>query len=146
MAAEINAVTSRIDTLNRGDTVTSQSDAERKEPALQTNGSADKALSETLAKQRAEQAKENEKSEEERAQFLQAVADNLNESEHLSRRNLQFSVNEDADRTVIKVVDAKSGDVIRQIPSEEVVRLAERLREDSEQVGQVVGMLIDSRI
>ncbi|MEX1221978.1 MAG: flagellar protein FlaG [Idiomarina sp.] len=146
MAAEINAVAPRVDTLNRGDKVTSQSDAERKEPAVQTNGSADKALSETLAKQQAEQAKENEMSEEERAQFLQAVADNLNESKQLNRRNLQFSVNEDADRTVIKVVDAKSGDVIRQIPSEDLVRLAERLREDSEQVGQVVGMLIDSRI
>lgn len=146
MAAEINAVAPRVDGLNRGDKVASQSDAERKEPASQANIAADQALSATLAKQQAEQAKENEKSEEERAQFLQAVADNLNESQQLSRRNLQFSVNEDADRTVIKVVDSKSGDVIRQIPSEDLVRLAERLREDSEQVGQVVGMLIDSRI
>ncbi|RUO65845.1 flagellar protein FlaG [Pseudidiomarina planktonica] len=146
MAAEINAVAPRFDGSNRGDKVASQSDAERKEPASQANIATDRALSETLAKQQAEQAKENEKSEEERAQFLQAVADNLNESQQLSRRNLQFSVNEDADRTVIKVVDSKSGDVIRQIPSEDLVRLAERLREDSEQVGQVVGMLIDSRI
>lgn len=44
-------------------------------------------------------------------------------------RNLEFSLDEDSGITVVKVVDARSGDVIRQIPSEVAVRLAESFRE-----------------
>ncbi len=43
-------------------------------------------------------------------------------------RNLQFQVDSGSGQMVIKVVDADSGDVIRQIPSEEFVRRAQWLR------------------
>lgn len=46
-----------------------------------------------------------------------------------SRRSLNFSVDEGGGRVVVKVTDADSGDVIRQLPSEEALRLAERLSE-----------------
>jgi len=155
MAAEINANMPRFD-ISSGDSARSQSAAnrdpaevfaeDRKASSVKGSQTVEDAVSETMKEQRKEQAKESERSEEERAQFLQEVADSLNESPELGRRDLQFSVNTEADKTVIKVVDSNSGDLIRQIPSEEIVRFAERLREDAEQVGQVVGMLIDSRI
>lgn len=40
------------------------------------------------------------------------------------QRDLQFSVDEDSGRNVVKVIDAKSKEVIRQIPSEEILALA----------------------
>jgi flagellar protein FlaG len=43
------------------------------------------------------------------------------------RRNLNFSLEEASGRVVVKVVDAGSGDLIRQIPSEEALQLAESL-------------------
>jgi flagellar protein FlaG len=43
------------------------------------------------------------------------------------QRDLQFSVDQDSGRTVIKVVDSETDQVIRQIPSEETLRIAEQL-------------------
>jgi flagellar protein FlaG len=45
------------------------------------------------------------------------------------RRSLNFSLEEGSGRVVVKVTDACSGDVIRQIPSEEALQLAENLSE-----------------
>jgi flagellar protein FlaG len=45
------------------------------------------------------------------------------------RRSLNFSLEEGGGRVVVKVTDAGSGDVIRQIPSEEALQLAENLSE-----------------
>ncbi len=44
-------------------------------------------------------------------------------------RNLEFSVDESSGLTVVKVIDSSTGDVIRQIPSEITVKLAESLKE-----------------
>lgn len=40
---------------------------------------------------------------------------------------LEFSVDPDLDRVVVKVMDGESGTVIRQIPQQEVIDLAKRL-------------------
>lgn len=45
------------------------------------------------------------------------------------RRDLNFSVDDSSGRVVVKVTDRASGDVIRQLPSEEALRLAESLEE-----------------
>ena len=48
----------------------------------------------------------------------------LNEYIQHSRRDLHFSVDNDSGRVVVKVIDSETREVIRQIPSEEVVALA----------------------
>ena len=45
------------------------------------------------------------------------------------RRNINFSLDDGSERVVVKVTDADSGDVIRQIPSEEALQMAENLEE-----------------
>ncbi|TXI29897.1 MAG: flagellar protein FlaG [Aquipseudomonas alcaligenes] len=45
------------------------------------------------------------------------------------RRNLDFQLDDSTGRVVVKVTDSESGDVIRQIPSEEALKLAESLQE-----------------
>lgn len=44
--------------------------------------------------------------------------------------DLQFRVDESLGRVIVSVVDAKSGEVIRQMPSEEALRIARHLAED----------------
>ncbi|CAA0099854.1 flagellar protein FlaG [Zhongshania aliphaticivorans] len=53
----------------------------------------------------------------------QAVA-KLNEILKDRERDLEFSVDEDTGRTVLKVIHAESGEVIRQIPPEELLNIA----------------------
>lgn len=43
------------------------------------------------------------------------------------QRNLAFSIDESSGQVVVKVTDRDSGDVIRQLPSEEALRLSEQL-------------------
>lgn len=42
-------------------------------------------------------------------------------------RDLQFSIDEDSGRTVVKVLDTETKEIIRQIPSEELLRMASYL-------------------
>lgn len=46
-------------------------------------------------------------------------------------RNLQFSLDEETGRTVVKVVDTDTNEVIRQIPSEEALAIAQTLDKES---------------
>lgn len=45
------------------------------------------------------------------------------------QRNLSFAVDEESGTMVMKVTDRATGELIRQLPSEEALRLAERLDE-----------------
>ncbi|MFA7269339.1 MAG: flagellar protein FlaG [Sterolibacterium sp.] len=42
-------------------------------------------------------------------------------------QNLQFSMDESSGKTVVRVVDSSTQEVIRQIPSEEVLKMAQEL-------------------
>lgn len=44
-------------------------------------------------------------------------------------RDINFQVDDSSGRVVVKVVDGSSGDVVRQIPSEEALELASRLED-----------------
>ncbi|WP_370978932.1 flagellar protein FlaG [Agaribacterium sp. ZY112] len=65
------------------------------------------------------------------ADLKQQVA-KVNDYVQSVQRDLQFSVDEDLDRTVIKVIDSDSGDVIRQIPEDIFLEIARRLQQDGE--------------
>jgi len=45
------------------------------------------------------------------------------------RRNLDFQLDDSSGRVVVQVINSDSGEVIRQIPSEEALELASRLDE-----------------
>ncbi len=57
----------------------------------------------------------------------QALAEHFNQLAQQSGRELNFSVDQESDQLVIKVMDSGTGKVIRQIPSEEMLRLAREL-------------------
>lgn len=61
----------------------------------------------------------------------QAVS-KINEVVQSVQRDLSFNMDEDSGKTVIRVVDTESGELIRQIPSEEVLAIASQLREFQE--------------
>ena len=64
----------------------------------------------------------------------------------VQNRDLAFSIDEDPARSVVTVIDGQSGDVIRQIPSEEVLALAERIQELQQDVGASVGVFINNEV
>lgn len=64
----------------------------------------------------------------------------------VQNRDLAFTIDENTNRSVVTVKDSKSGDVIRQIPSEEVLKLADRIQELQQDVGDSVGVFINNQV
>jgi flagellar protein FlaG len=56
---------------------------------------------------------------------LQSAVSKLQDYVQNYQRKLSFSVSEETGRTIIKVYDAETDELIRQIPPEETLRLAE---------------------
>ena len=61
---------------------------------------------------------------------VEQVVEELNQVIQFTHRSLQFSVDKGSGKTVIKVVDKETDKVIREIPPEESVKLAERISEN----------------
>ena len=76
------------------------------------------------------------------AEQVSAMVEDLQASlEMLKQKNthLNFSVHEETERIVVRITDQDTGDVIREIPSEEFLNLAARLQE-------MVGLMFDMKI
>ncbi|WP_447045178.1 flagellar protein FlaG [Vreelandella sp. H-I2] len=58
-------------------------------------------------------------------------------NEAMRPRGLEFELSEDTSRVITRVVDRESGEVIRQIPAEEILKIAERLEEMQ---GQIISL------
>lgn len=67
-------------------------------------------------------------------QKLDNAVEQLNQFAQSVQRKLEFSVDEESGKTVIKVIDKESGEMVRSIPSEEVLDMQQRLRETSEAI------------
>ncbi len=74
---------------------------------------------------------EVEKAEEagKRRDVLDDVVKNLNDHVQQYRRELQFQIDDDSGRTVVKVMNVENGEVIRQMPSEQVLAMSHQLSE-----------------
>jgi len=74
------------------------------------------------ARETADTARQGEQPLEEAVSSIQQFVQTV-------QRNLNFSLDDSTGRVVVKVTDGASGEVIRQIPSEEALRLAESLEQ-----------------
>ncbi len=71
--------------------------------------------------------------EERFGQELQGAVSRLNEYVQNIQRKLEFSVDEESGKDVVRVLDKQTDEVIRQIPSEEVLAIARNIAEYTEQ-------------
>ena len=84
------------------------------------------------------QPPEEKKSEPAPEQTLAALAE-INHTLQLAAIGVRFEFDAKADTMVVKVVDVESGKLIRQTPSEEVLRIAKDL-------GNFQGLLVDDKV
>lgn len=74
------------------------------------------------------QAQQRE-SKAEKPEVIVSAAERIREHVQSLQRDLNFSVDDSTGQVVVRVMDGDSGKVVRQIPSEDILRLAERLDE-----------------
>ncbi len=70
---------------------------------------------------------------------LEQVAQQLQDFVGEMNRGLEFSVDKDSGRDVIKVIDKASGDLVKQYPSEEVLDLVSKL-------STMIGSFVDAKV
>jgi flagellar protein FlaG len=75
---------------------------------------------------------------------LQALLDQVGERIQPDLRALSFRVSEEIDGVVVSVIDSQTEELIRQIPTETVVRLAERLKQINAESGST-GLLLNDQ-
>jgi len=88
---------------------------------------------------------ESKKTEEETLELeeaIEVVADFMK----LSTQSVNFQKDETTDKTVIKVFDTESKDLIKQFPSEEVINIAHKILELRQDIGLKTGILLDEHV
>ena len=70
---------------------------------------------------------------------IQEALQKLEKTSYIFDRRFKFSVNREINRIVVKVIDAATDKVIKEIPPEEIQRLVARIRE-------TIGLLVDEKI
>jgi flagellar protein FlaG len=86
---------------------------------------------------------------EQQAQAVQEAVEQLGEFLGVISSDLKISVDSDVNRTVVKVINRSNDEVIRQIPSDEVLALMRRMSEIFQQLApsaDVSGVLLNDRV
>lgn len=85
----------------------------------------------TEGTEKATQVKEKPKEEEKELERedVDKVLEFLNDSSTLFNLSLRFKIHDESSKIVVSVTNADTDEVIRQIPTQEVLDLAERLNE-----------------
>ncbi len=75
---------------------------------------------------------------EDRANQKKKISDAISNLERSYNRTIRFEIDSASDAVIVKVIDKESGDVIRQIPSEELVELSKKIKEHNLHILNVV--------
>lgn len=80
------------------------------------------------------------------AEDLGQAVEDINQFVNSQGRTLNFSVDEESGKPVVKVIDFETKEVIRQIPSEEVLTMAKAIKKLQEDLGSATGLMFDKTI
>lgn len=127
--------------------VTWERQQDRERPAAQETGkvlpqrASESELNSTsiAAGERAKLSQEPEKSRPSNQSSLNSAIAEMKQYVQSVQRDLQFEVDEESNRTIVRVVDSQTGDVVRQIPAEEFLKMAKRMEE-------LDGLLMSERV
>jgi flagellar protein FlaG len=74
------------------------------------------------------------------------TVEEMNQSSTIRNTSLQFVFDERDEPPVVKVIDTDNGEMIRQIPSELVVKLSKAIEEMADNENSRMGFLFDNQI
>lgn len=127
-----------------GNNVVNLRPAARQEIAVRPTQTESKA--QPTAPSEESQASRLEQKNKEETAALRAKVDELNQNAQSVRRSLRFNVDDDTGITVITVRDRETDEVIRQIPSEELLELARYFAEVGEGQSESKGLLLRAEV
>lgn len=90
-------------------------------------------------KTHAETAKADVKRNQPQEETLRVITEQLNDVMSAFNKGLRFEVNEKIDALYVKIINKDTDEVIKTIPSEEVLRMMERMH-------SALGMILDTEV
>jgi len=79
-------------------------------------------------------------------QKLLEAKDTLQAHFDVNNKKLNFSVNGDTGRLIVKVVDPESGEIIKELPSEAVLKMAINIEKFQDNISASSGLLFDEMV
>ena len=58
---------------------------------------------------------------------LQSAVDKINQAMLQANTSVEFSIDQDSNKTLVKVVDTKTGETIKQFPSKEMIAISQSI-------------------
>ena len=101
-----------------------------KAPDLTASSAGNRTVQNAQAGSEVSRAEKLQARNEAQREDLSDAVSQLNDFVQNVQRDLQFEVDNDLGQTIVKVVDQQTQQVIRQIPDEVAMRLAEKLQQD----------------
>lgn len=109
-----------------------------------------RVMAQDVKKRQEEKAQEKVRKQDISEVDIEKEVQNLQEFSKLQGWTVNFSVEKDLEQVVIKVMDAHTKSMIRQIPSEELLAISKRIKDlregDATGGGSRVGLLLDNEI
>ncbi|MBR7887452.1 flagellar protein FlaG [Marinomonas sp. A79] len=92
--------------------------------------------------------KDNQDSESPSSQVVIEPSDVETVNQKMAQLNvrLTFEMSEDQDQNIVKVLDQTTGDVVRQIPTEEFLKMSDRIDAIMNQLSDIKGTLVNSEV
>jgi len=79
-------------------------------------------------------------------QKLLEAKDTLQDHFDVNNKKLNFSVHDDTGRMVVKVVDPDSGEILKELPSEAVLKMAANIEKFQDNISASSGLLFDEMV
>ena len=89
---------------------------------------------------------EAKKSEEVNEEDLNAAFAEISDLMSLYNRNVNFSTDEESEKTIIKVFDSDSKELIKQFPSDDLIELAHKIKELRQDIDLKSGIFLDEQV
>ncbi len=114
----------------------SASTASKEKEDMQAN------LTEAAIKKSIKGKEEKEVEEEELKEAFETVSEFMS----LYNRNVNFSLDEGSDKTIIKVFDSDSKELIKQFPSEDLLEMARKIHAVRQDIDLKTGIFLDEKV
>ena len=102
---------------------------------------------EVVFKQDVENSEQNEESElKTESDLISDAMKTISEFISMPVRTVNFTQDDGSEKTVIKIYDSTSNELIKQFPSEEILLIAQRIVELQQDISQKTGILLDESI
>lgn len=91
--------------------------------------------------QREKKSQDEQKAQD--VQQLEAAVETANKLMDLSSYHIRFRIDEDSDRLQVSLIDNETQEVIREVPSKEMLEISARMKEVINSINKMLGVFVD---